>query len=171
MPLHDIFNFRRLARALRFNPVNERPIPLELTRELDDLRKVLLNLLTAFLTVHASSVMGAVTLALLVYTINLHIVINASFLQNSPTLSRILHAIPVLGIFCMATFELVVVVQSPPVAAAVLLACALPPLVIAAHLGRRYAETIFIPFPVQTRDVAPAVSGPADETVELGTAK
>ncbi|KAH0833306.1 hypothetical protein J3R83DRAFT_12371, partial [Lanmaoa asiatica] len=112
--------------------------------------------------VSASNALGATTLALLVYTINLHIVINTRFLQSSPTLSRFLHAVPLLGIFCMAVFKLVTVVQSPAVAAAVLLVCTLPPLIIAVHLAGRYAKLILMTLPVQMRDVAPAVPGPAD---------
>ena len=65
----------------------------------------------------------------------------------------------------MAVVQLVIVVQSPAVAAAVFLACALPPLILAAHLTGRYAEMILIPFPVQMRDAAPTVPGPADTTV------
>jgi hypothetical protein len=65
----------------------------------------------------------------------------------------------------MAVFQLVIVLQSPAVAAAVFLACALPPLIIAVHLTKRYTEMILMPFPVQMRDVAPAVPRLADTTV------
>lgn len=68
----------------------------------------------------------------------------------------------------MAVFNLVIVVQSPAIAAAVLLACALPSFIIAVHLARRYADMISIPFPVQMRDMAPAVPGPVDTTMALG---
>lgn len=60
----------------------------------------------------------------------------------------------------MAVSKLVVVVQSPPVAAAVLLACALPPLIIGIHVTRRYVDKI-LPLPVQMREVAP-VPAPID---------
>ena len=57
----------------------------------------------------------------------------------------------------MTILQLVIVVQSPPVAAAVLFACALPPLMIWIYLARRCIEMV-LPSPVQMQD---AVSGPA----------
>ncbi|KAF8547961.1 hypothetical protein OG21DRAFT_825735 [Imleria badia] len=157
MTFRNTAPFRELVRSLRTISGDEPPFFVELTRELEDLRKISLNLLMTFLTVHAisaSHALGATTLALLVYTINLHIAINTRFLQSSPTLSGFLHVIPLLGIFCMVVFEFVTVVQSPAVAAAVLLACALPPFIIAVHFAKQYAEMVFM------RDVEPAVPGP-----------
>lgn len=56
----------------------------------------------------------------------------------------------------MAVFKLVIAVQSPAVAAAVLLACALPPfIIIAVHFAKQYAEMVFM------RDVEPTVPSPA----------
>lgn len=67
----------------------------------------------------------------------------------------------------MAVFKLVIVVQSPAIATAVLLASALPPFIIAVHLARQHAKMILMPFPVQMWDMAPAMSG-ADTTVVSG---
>ncbi|KAF8442352.1 hypothetical protein L210DRAFT_804763, partial [Boletus edulis BED1] len=120
--------FRELVGSLQIKSGTEPPFSVELTRELEDLRKITLNLLTAFLTIHAisaSHALGATTLALLVYTINLHIAVNTHFLQSSPTQTKFLHAIPLLGIFCMAVFKLMIFVQSPAITACILLACAL----------------------------------------------
>ncbi|KAI9566774.1 hypothetical protein HD554DRAFT_1058173 [Boletus coccyginus] len=151
MAFPDFSFFRELVRSLRINSGDESTVSVELARELEDLRKIALNLVMAFLTVHTisgSHALGATTLALLIYTINLHIAVNARFLQNSPILSISLHIIPLLGIFCIAVFNLVIVVQSPAVAAAVLLACVLPPLIVAVHLAKRYAEVILMSLPV-----------------------
>lgn len=68
-------------------------------------------------------------------------------------LSRLLHAIPLLGIICMAVFKFVIIVQSAAIAVAVLLACALPLLAIAVHFAKRYAEVSLMLLPVQMQEV------------------
>ncbi|KAF9238477.1 hypothetical protein BU15DRAFT_75175 [Melanogaster broomeanus] len=146
MPLLGIPTFRSLVSSLRATSSEREPLSVEFRRELEEFRKISLNLLMAFLAIHAisaSNALEAVTLALLIYTISLHIAISGSFLEvnsqffvdflDSPALSRVLHAVPLVGIFSMAAFELVLVVRSPALAAGALLVCVLPPLVIGIH--------------------------------------
>jgi hypothetical protein len=48
MAFHNIPLFRELVRSLRINPGDEPPFSVELTRELEDLRKISLNLVCVF---------------------------------------------------------------------------------------------------------------------------
>lgn len=96
------------------------------------------------------------TLALLIYTMSLHIAISGSFLQDSLALSRFLHAIPLVGISAMAAIELVLVVRSPALAAGALLVCVLPPLIIGIQYAGLYAEKIWMRLPVRMQDVGTA---------------
>ncbi|KAG6373462.1 hypothetical protein JVT61DRAFT_6615 [Boletus reticuloceps] len=175
--------FRELVDSLQINSGTEPPFSVELTRELEDLRKIILNLLMAFLTLVISRLYQSVA--------NSHMAaasmqsqhrmrwerrrwrflsIPSTFISpstptfSSPTLTKFLHAIPLLGIFCMAVFKLMVFVQSPAIAACILLACTLPPLIIAVQFAKRCAEVILMPFPVQMRDVVPAMPDSADTT-------
>ncbi|KAH0833484.1 hypothetical protein J3R83DRAFT_12607, partial [Lanmaoa asiatica] len=101
-----------------------------------------------------SKILGPLTLALLIYTISLHLAISTRFLQvvvflpnfcllrglilpqNCSTLSRLLHIVPFLGITCMAAVELVTDVQSPALAAGTLLVGALSSLIMAIYHAR-----------------------------------
>ncbi|KAN0092598.1 hypothetical protein V8E55_003382, partial [Tylopilus felleus] len=83
---------------------------LEETRKLEDLRKFSLNSLMMFLGIHliaGSKTLASLTLAFVMYTISLHLAISGNFFQNCPTLSRLLHVIPFLGISSMTALELV----------------------------------------------------------------
>ncbi|KIJ14321.1 hypothetical protein PAXINDRAFT_12971 [Paxillus involutus ATCC 200175] len=147
MPLRGIPTFQSSVLSRRAANSEHEPLSVELTRKLEELRKISLDLLMAFLAVHAisaSDALGAVTLALLIYTMSLHIAISGSFLQDSLALSRFLHAIPLVGIFAMAAIELVLVVRSPALAAGALLYAGL------------YAEKIWMRLPVRMQDVGTA---------------
>ena len=122
-----------------------------------------------------------VVLALLIYTISLRLTVNTCFLQVStllnavlddlifpkgyPALSRFLHVVPLLGTFCMASVELVLDMQSPALAAIVLLLSVLPFITIVVHHGRQCDGT---PLPIRMQD-APTVSGSSDITVMVNT--
>ncbi|KIJ62799.1 hypothetical protein HYDPIDRAFT_29948 [Hydnomerulius pinastri MD-312] len=140
------------------------PLSLELAKEQEEYRKISLNLLMAFLAIHAvsaSNTLGALTLALLIFTISLHVATSTGFLQTSPSaLSRFLNAIPLLGICAMATIELVLALRSPAIAAAVLLVCMLPPLIAGIQRARWYANEMSTQLPVRIPEVVlvPAAS-------------
>ena len=123
-----------------------------------------------------------VVLALLIYTISLRLTVNTCFLQvkhsprrsilhdlrfpkGYPALSRFLHVVPLLGTFCMASVELVLDMQSPALAAIVLLLSVLPFITIVVHHGRQCDGT---PLPIRMQD-APTVSGSSDITVMVNT--
>ncbi|KIK96141.1 hypothetical protein PAXRUDRAFT_32557 [Paxillus rubicundulus Ve08.2h10] len=156
MPPRGIPTFRSLVLSRRDANSEREPLALELTRKLEEFRKISLDLLMAFLAVHAisaSNALGAVTLALLIYTISLHIAISGSFLQDNLALTRFLHAIPLVGIFAMAAIELVLVVRSPALATGVLLYAGLS------------ADKILMRLPVRMPEVGPAVVNGDDVVV------
>ncbi|KAN0092596.1 hypothetical protein V8E55_003380 [Tylopilus felleus] len=116
----------------------------DLATELEDSRKFSLNSLTTLLPILAVSVskeLQPVVLALLIYTISLRLAMNACFHQNYPIVSRCLHAIPLLGMSCMAGVELVSRVQSPVLAAVGMLLGVFPLVTIVIHHGRHCADT------------------------------
>ncbi|KAF8553887.1 hypothetical protein OG21DRAFT_1485068 [Imleria badia] len=163
--------FRGLDRSRYINAGHEAVPSSDLTRELEDLRKFSLNSLMMFLGVHlvaGSKALGPLTLALLIYTISLHLAIGASFLQNCPTLSRFLHAVPFLGISGMAVVELVMGVQSPALAVGGLLVGALPLLIIAIYHARSSIKRASMRLPVRVHEVARHVSG-STETIALSS--
>ncbi|KAF8842120.1 hypothetical protein BDN67DRAFT_1068031 [Paxillus ammoniavirescens] len=168
MPLRGIPTFRSLALTRRAANSEHEPLSVELTKKLEEFRKISLDLLMAFLAVHAisgSNALGAVTLALIIYTISLHIAISGSFLQDSLALSRFLHAIPLVGIFAMAAIELVLVVRSPALAAGVLLVCVLPPLIIGIQYAGLYADKMLMRLPVRMQEIGPAAARGNDPIV------
>ncbi|KAF9223417.1 hypothetical protein BS17DRAFT_138780 [Gyrodon lividus] len=156
MPLPGIPTLRSLVHSRCAIGSERESLSVELTKELQEFRKISLNLLMAFLAVHAisaSNALGAVTLALLIYTISLHIAMSGSFLQDSLALSRFLHAIPLVGIFSMAAIELVLVVRSPVLAAGVLLMCVLPPLIIGIQYAGLYADKMLLRLPARMQEI------------------
>ncbi|KAI9566913.1 hypothetical protein HD554DRAFT_1077130 [Boletus coccyginus] len=159
-----ICSLRRLHPSRRINSEDEALFPSDLTRELEDLHKVSLNSLMALLAalaVSGSKSVLPVVLALLIYTISLRFTINTCFLQNYPTLLRFLHAVPLLGTFCVASIELVLDMRSPTLAAVVLLLSVLPFIAIIIHHSGRQCEGI--PLPIRMHG-APAMSGSSDPT-------
>ena len=122
-----------------------------------------------------------VVLALLIYTISLRLTVNTCFLQVStllnavlddlifpkgyPALSRFLHVVPLLGTFCMASVELVLDMQSPALAAVVLLLSVLPFITVVVRHGRQCDGT---PLPIRMQGT-PTVSDSSDITVMVNT--
>ncbi|KAI9566920.1 hypothetical protein HD554DRAFT_1077280 [Boletus coccyginus] len=138
IPCCIICTLFRLHRSQQINPGQQHPLPSELATELEDSRKILLNSLMTLLAVLAilgSKSVLPVMLALLVYTIGLHLTADTCSLQNYPALSRLLHAIPLLGNFLIAGVELVLYVQPPTLAAVVLLLSLLPLIAAIVHHG------------------------------------
>lgn len=77
-----------------------------------------------------SNALQAVTLALLLYTVSLYALTCMGYFQGASIFQCIcLHAIPFIGLFVVATIELVLVVRSPGVVITVLALCILLPLV------------------------------------------
>ena len=118
-------------------------------------------------------------LALLIHSISLRLTVNTWFLQvstlldgpplfvilcfhkNYPTLSRFLHAVPLLGTVCMAGVELVRDMQSPALAVVVLLLSVLPFVTTIIHHGRQCEGT---PLPIRMQDMPPTISDSSDMT-------
>ncbi|OJA16173.1 hypothetical protein AZE42_00007 [Rhizopogon vesiculosus] len=104
-----------------------------LAQDLEDCRKVYLNVLVAFLTLHSitgSTSLAVVTLALMLYTISLHIAAAArAFCQLGVVIFAGLHAIPAVGIFAVASVELAFAVKSPTAAISISILCLLPAIV------------------------------------------
>ena len=69
--------------------------------------------------------------------------------QNYPTLSKFLHAIPLLGTCCVAGIELVLDMKSPALAVVVLMLSVLPFVTTILHHGRQCEET---PLPVRMQE-------------------
>ncbi|KAG6372266.1 hypothetical protein JVT61DRAFT_8069 [Boletus reticuloceps] len=101
---------RRSHCSQQANPAQGHASHSNLTAELEDSRKFSLAALTALLAVLAisgSKALQPVVLTLLMYTITLRVALNTCFLQDYPTVSRLFHVIPLLGISCMACIELI----------------------------------------------------------------
>ncbi|KAF8135186.1 hypothetical protein EV363DRAFT_1322735 [Boletus edulis] len=141
---------RMLNRSQQTNPVQQYPFHTDLTAELEDSGKFSL-----------ASALQPVVLTLLMYTITLRFALSTCFLQvdthilllpqNYPTVSRLLHVIPLLGTACTIGVELVSGMQS--------LALAVVCILLVVHHGRQCTE------PMRMEHVpAPAVSGSPDTT-------
>ncbi|KAI6119495.1 hypothetical protein EDD17DRAFT_1551918 [Pisolithus thermaeus] len=108
--------------------MNSEPLSSELAQELREQSKTALSVLVAFLAFSPSNAFQAVTLGLFLYTVSLHGLTCMGYFQGTSNfLCNCLHAIPFIGIFVMATIELVLVVRSPGVVIIVLVLCILLP--------------------------------------------
>ncbi|KAG8212906.1 hypothetical protein J3R82DRAFT_11258 [Butyriboletus roseoflavus] len=162
-----ICSFRRLHASQQINSEQVPPLSSDLSRELEDLHKFSLSSLLALLAVFAISGSKALlpaALALLIYTISLRLAVNVCFLRNYPSLSRFLHAIPLLGTSCMAGVELVIDVQSPSVSVIVLLLSVFPFATTILHHGRWHEE---LPLPMRMRGRPPTLLGSIDTTITV----
>ncbi|KAF8442193.1 hypothetical protein L210DRAFT_937788 [Boletus edulis BED1] len=153
---------RMLNRSQQTNPVQQYPFHTDLTAELEDSGKFSLASLMALLTIlsiSGSKALQPVVLTLLMYTITLRFALSTCFLQNYPTVSRLLHVIPLLGTACTIGVELVSGMQSPALAVVCILLGILPLVTMVVHHGRQCTE------PMRMEHVpAPAVSGSPDTT-------
>lgn len=119
-----------LQHQVTTSRMNHEPLSLELAQELREQSKTALSVLIAFLAFSPSNALQAVTLALLLYTVSLYALTCMGYFQGASIFQCIcLHAIPFIGLFVMATIELVLVVRSPGVVITVLTLCILLPLV------------------------------------------
>ncbi|EGO24818.1 hypothetical protein SERLADRAFT_468680 [Serpula lacrymans var. lacrymans S7.9] len=116
-----------------------RQLSAEHVKETDDYRKLSLNILVAFLALHSisgSHVLSGLTLALVLYTVSLHMAcrnLTGACEQLDPHIFSFLNAIPGLGISVITCIELFRVMSSPTAAVFVILACFVPPLTLVAH--------------------------------------
>ncbi|KAJ8592206.1 hypothetical protein M405DRAFT_64578 [Rhizopogon salebrosus TDB-379] len=104
----------------------------KLAKDLEDCRKICLNILVAFLALHSvtgSTDLAVVNLTLMLYTISLHIAATAGASRLGAVIFAILHAIPAVGIFAVTSVELVFAIKSPPVAISIIILCFLPTMV------------------------------------------
>ena len=123
-----------------------------------------------------------VALALTIYTISLRLACNTYFIQVSthfplrmissfpqehPTLSRFLHAVPLLGILCMASVEVILHVH-PVLALVILLLSAMPLIAAIVRHGRRWIQLAPVVLPIRMRDTTTSMSRSSDGVAEAG---
>jgi len=129
---HTFFAMTSLVASPTINLSTQLESP-RLAQDLEDCRKICLNVLVAFLTLHSitgSTGLAVVTLTLMLYTISLHIAAAArAFCQLGVVIFASLHAIPAVGIFAVASVELAFAVKSPTAAISISILCLLPAIV------------------------------------------
>ncbi|KAG6372269.1 hypothetical protein JVT61DRAFT_8073 [Boletus reticuloceps] len=161
---------RRYHSSQQASPAQWHASHSNLTAELEDSRKFSLAALTALLAVLAisgSKALQPVVLTLLMYTITLRLALNTCFLQDYPTMSRLLHVIPLLGISCMACIELIFGMQSPALATVCIFLGILPLVTMVVHRGRQCAEMSMAVLPVRMEHIpAPTDHTPASNLAE-----